>query len=340
FPRETRDPRYEERIRDCYPIHPELFDRLYEDWSSLERFQRTRGVLRLMNTVIHALWEGDDASPLIMPGSIPLATAAVNAELTQYLQDSWKAVIDADVDGPNSEPTKIDGSRPIFQQRRVTKRLARTVFFGAAPTIGSAQKGLERQRVFVGTAIPGDVPGNFHAALAALSDRATYFYSGSGKYWYDLQANITRRARDHAERLHREDVWEDIRRRLAGQAAKPGDFAAVHICPEDSADIPDTDEARLVILHPRYTHASKSNESEAVDFARAATEQRGTAHRSYRNMLVYLAADTSRMEELDAAVRDYLAWSEVLAQADDLDLTQSQKNQAAERRRQADETAQ
>ena len=41
------------------PIHPELFDRLYEDWSSLERFQRTRGVLRLMNTVIHALWVGE-----------------------------------------------------------------------------------------------------------------------------------------------------------------------------------------------------------------------------------------------------------------------------------------
>ena len=58
FPREARDGGYEDRIKQTYPIHPELFDRLYEDWSSLERFQRTRGVLRLMNTVIHALWVG------------------------------------------------------------------------------------------------------------------------------------------------------------------------------------------------------------------------------------------------------------------------------------------
>ena len=58
FPREARETAYEDRIRRTYPIHPELFDRLYEDWSSLERFQRTRGVLRLMNTVIHALWVG------------------------------------------------------------------------------------------------------------------------------------------------------------------------------------------------------------------------------------------------------------------------------------------
>lgn len=96
----------------------------------------------------------------------------------------------------------------------MTKRLARAVFFGAAPTHGTAQKGLEAQRVFLGVATPGDTPGNFHSSLANLADRATYFYAASGRYWYDLQANITRRAKDQAERLHAEDVWEEIVRRL------------------------------------------------------------------------------------------------------------------------------
>ncbi|MCM3484697.1 DUF499 domain-containing protein [Kocuria rosea] len=338
FPRETRDNAYEQRIKQTYPVHPELFDRLYEDWSSLERFQRTRGVLRLMNTVIHALWVGEDQSPLIMPGSIPLSTSAVNSELTQYLQDSWKAIIDADVDGLNSEPVKIDQAKPLFGQRSLTKRLARTVFFGAAPTIGSAHKGLETQRVFLGTAIPGDVPGNFHSALTQLGDRATYFYSGSGKYWYDLQANISRRAKDQAERLHKEDVWAEIVRRLADQGRSRGDFAAVHVCPEDTADIPDTDEARLVVLHPRTGHERNAADSTAIEFAQKATENRGTANRVNRNMLVFLAADKNRMAELDTAVRDYLGWSDVLAKQDELDLTQNQKNQAIEKQKQANET--
>ena len=338
FPRECRNNDYEERIRRTYPIHPELFDRLYEDWSSLERFQRTRGVLRLMNTVIHALWVGEDAGSLIMPGSIPLATQAVNSEIAQYLPDQWKAIIDADVDGPHSEPVKIDNSRAIFGQRSLTKRLARTVFFGAAPTIGSAQKGLETRRVFLGTATPGDVPGNFHSALTALSDRATYFYSGQGKYWYDLQANISRRAKDQAERMHVEEVWAEIARRLAGQAATKADFAGVHVCPEDTGDIRDVDEARLVILHPRLTHKRGQAHSSAMAFAHKATEHCGTAARGQRNMLVYLAADSDRMAELDAAVRDFLGWSHVLAHADDLDLTQNQKNQAAEKKRVADDT--
>jgi len=339
FPREARDGSYEDRIKQTYPIHPELFDRLYEDWSSLERFQRTRGVLRLMNTVIHALWVGEDQSPLIMPGSIPIGTAAVNSELTQYLQDSWKAVIDADVDGPNAEPVKIDTEKKLFGQRSLTRRLARTVFFGAAPTIGSAHKGLEAQRVFLGTATPGDIPGNFHSALAALADRATYFYSAGGRYWYDLQANISRRAKDQAERLHVEEVYAEIARRLSDQAKTRGDFAGVHVCPEDAADIPDLDEARLVILHPKLKHKRGVTDSEAIAFAKAATEHRGAANRTHRNMLVYLAGDQDRLDELERSVREYLGWSEILAKEDDLNLTTSQRNQAAERQTKASETS-
>ena len=338
FPREVKDRAYEDRMRRTYPIHPELFDCLNNDWSSLERFQRTRGVLRLMNTVIHALWIGEDASPLIMPGSIPLAANDVNTELTQYLQDSWKSVIDADVDGPNSEPVKIDAAKAVFGQRSLTKRLARSVFFAAAPTIGSAQKGVERQRVFLGTAVPGDVVGNFHSALTALSDRATYFYSGSGKYWYDLQANISRRAKDQAERQHKEDVWAEIVLRLKDEARHPADFVRVHVCPDDSADVPDVDEARLVIVPPSATHKKGEDDSPALTFARKTIETRGTANRTNANMLVFIAADEVRMVELDAAVRDYLGWNYVLQHSADLDLTENQRNQATEKRRQADET--
>ena len=62
FPPECREADYERRIKAAYPIHPEIFDRLYTDWSTLEKFQRTRGVLRLMAAVIHSLWESEDAA--------------------------------------------------------------------------------------------------------------------------------------------------------------------------------------------------------------------------------------------------------------------------------------
>ncbi|GAB3031570.1 Swt1 family HEPN domain-containing protein [Parafrigoribacterium mesophilum] len=332
FPKEARDPQYARRIQQTYPLHPELFDRLYEDWSSLERFQRTRGVLRLMNAVIHALWVGEDQGPLILPGSIPLSVASVNAELTQYLQDSWKAVIDADVDGLNSEPARIDNEKPVLGQRSVTKRLARTVFFGAAPTIGTAHMGIDTQRVFLGAAVPGDIVGNFHSALTQLGDRTTYYYSSAGKHWYDTQANVTRRAKDAADALHQEDVWAEVVKRLRAEERTRSDLAGIHVGPTDSGDIPDTEQARLVILHPRYSHKGKKGDSPAIGFARQATERRGTANRTNRNMVVFLAPDEDRLAELDQATRSFLAWKEIVGKSNELNLTPQQLAQAQEKR--------
>ena len=42
FPPECRDAEYEKRIKAAYPIHPEVFDRLHGDWSTLLKLQRTR----------------------------------------------------------------------------------------------------------------------------------------------------------------------------------------------------------------------------------------------------------------------------------------------------------
>ena len=89
FPSECRTTDYERRLQAAYPIHPEIFDRLYTDWSSLASFQRTRGVLRLMAAVIHSLWERGDRNPLLLPSTIPIDDDRVRNELTRYLSDNW-----------------------------------------------------------------------------------------------------------------------------------------------------------------------------------------------------------------------------------------------------------
>jgi len=114
FPARVREADYARRMTASYPIHPELFDRLFTAWSELERFQRTRGVLRLMAAVIHGLWERQDAGLLISPASVPIDAAAVTAELTRYLEEGWDSVIESDVDGPNSLPMRLDRENPAL----------------------------------------------------------------------------------------------------------------------------------------------------------------------------------------------------------------------------------
>ncbi len=326
FPREVSDPAYERRIKAAYPLHPELFDRLYEDWSTLERFQRTRGVLRLMSAVVHALWREQDAAPMILPGTVPLDQDGVTKEIGQYLPDRWRPIIDADIDGSASTPVQIDGERPVLGARAMTRRIARTIFMASAPTLRSAHRGVDRQHVWLGAAIPGDTVGNFGSAMELLTQRATYLYADASRYWYDTQASVTRTAADYADSLRDkpEEVWQEITSRLMAEQRHRGGFAGVVVAPESSADVRDIDEAQLVILHPSLTHGKGSAESAAIQFAEEVFERRGTSQRTNRNMVIFLAGDTKRMDELEESARSYLAWSWVAGRKLELDLTPAQ----------------
>src|SRR5579864_6298924 len=55
---------------------------------------------------------------------------------------------------------------------------------------------------------------------------------------------------------------------------------------------------------------------------------RGNTHRSYRNTLVFLAADRNRLEDLKQGVRPFLAWDSIYQQSETLNLDAFQRNQA------------
>ncbi|MGQ4616298.1 Swt1 family HEPN domain-containing protein [Nocardia sp. R7R-8] len=341
FPNTVLEPKYEDEIKGAYPIHPELFHRLYEDWSTLERFQKTRGVLRLMSAVIYRLWQAEDPAPLIMPGSLPLGDEWVLGEITHYLSDSWKAVIEADVDSPNSTPERVDKSRAIFSQRHITRRLARSAFLASAARSGAQQKGVERKRIWLGTALPGDVVGNFASAIHLLSEQALYFYVDGSSYWYDTQQSVNRLARDRAEeyRSHPEDVYVEIVRRL-----KERDSAGKHrglfgrVFPgSESGDVSETVEVALAIIHPRYHFSAQNQVNPALEYATQTLEARGDAPRMNQNMLVFAAADRELLGYLMDATREYLAWESIVNDGD-LPLVPDQASMARKRRKTADDT--
>jgi hypothetical protein len=60
--------------------------------------------------------------------------------------------------------------------------------------------------------------------------------------------------------------------------------------------------------------------------------------RLFQNTLVFLAADKTRLQDLDEAVRRYLAWESILAEKDTLDLSPHQVKQAETQRAAADST--
>ncbi len=329
FPPECRDADYEKRIRAAYPIHPEIFDRLYTDWSTLVKFQRTRGVLRLMASVIHSLWERGDRNPLILPANVSIDDPRVQFELTRYLPDNWVPIIEKDVDGPNSLPLQIDGQASNLGKFAAARRVARTVYLGSAPTADAAQRGLEDRHIKLGCVLPGESPAVFGDALRRLAGAATYLYQDGPRYWYSTQPTVTKLAEDRAEQLRRDPdkVGQELAVRLRDNVRQSGDFSRVHVLPQSGQDVPDDLDARLVVLGSDQPY-SREADSPAQLAAKALLDSRGNTPRLYRNSLVFLAADRTRFQDLDEAVRRYLAWQSVLDEGEQLDLSPQQVRQA------------
>lgn len=338
FPVDCTDYRYEDRIKAAYPIHPELFDRLYNDWSSLVKFQRTRGVLRLMASVIHSLWERNDKSLLIMPACVPVDDPAVQFELTRYLEDQWVPVLEKDIDGPNSLPLKLDRENPNFGRYSATRRVSRTLYLGSAPTLRATNKGLDDRQIKLGCVQPGETVATFGDALRRLNGQATYLYEDGKRYWFSTQPSVNRLAESKAAQLTDDDVLEEIRCRLRDLAGIKGDFTRVHACPGGSVDIPDEQPIRLVILGPEICHAAKDPNSTAKDQAVKILSTRGSSPRQYANALVFLSADRTRLQELSQAVRQLLAWRSIDESHEELNLDPFQSRQAKTKYKAAEDT--
>jgi uncharacterized protein len=340
FPPECKEPKYEGRIRSSYPIHPELFDRLFQDWSALERFQKTRGVLRLMASVIHSLWKGEDKNLVILPATIPMRDAPVRDELTRYMDDPWTSVIEKDVDGDNSLPMRIDQETPAFGRVSAARRVARTLYLGSAPTATSQNRGIDDRRIKVGCVQPGENAAVFGDALRRLSDQATHVYVDQNSYWLATTPSVTRLAQDRAAQLERDvdAVHFEIVRRIREEQSTRGDFAKVYPCPTTGSDVPDELEARLVILAPWQPHSAKAEASPAMVAAKEMLEKRGSGPRLFRNTLVFLAPDKTRLGELEQAVRQFLAWTSIKNEVSTLNLDAFQTKQAETKAGESDDT--
>ncbi len=340
FPLESREVEYRERMISCYPIHPEIFDRLYEDWATLERFQRTRGVLRLMAAVIHELWMGNDASLMIMPGSIPLDVPSVRDELTRHLSENWNALVDHEVDGKNSIPYQKDQQNQRYGRKLAARRVARTIMIGSAPTVRSQNvRGVEASRVRLGVIQPGENIADFNDALSTLTTSLAYLYTNpSGdRFWYDTRPTLRKTVEDRATQVAGLDVEHEIEQRLKG-LRREQPFSGVHVCPASSLDVPDEQAARLIILLPTDEYKSSNPNNSAMTAVTDILNNRGNTPRIYRNMLSFIAPDHDLMNSLKQAVRFYIAWKSIKEDSEDLNLDAAQNRETENNLRRADET--
>jgi hypothetical protein len=276
-----------------------------------------------------------------MPGSVAISTARVEPELLHYLDASWQSIIAGDVDGVTSTPYKIDQSAPNLNRYSATRRVARAIFMGTAPTHGQENKGLDDKQINLGIVQPGERPAIFGDALRRLTNQAKFMHSDLGRYWYSMSASLNRIAADRAGQLEEALVLMEIDKALVGYINGLGDrghFDAVQVAPGGSSDVPDEPGGvRAVILGVAHPHTGRDG-SDALAEAKDILMQRGSTPRVYRNMLVFLAPELRQLDNLKSAMRSALAWAEIVRETDRLNLTQSDSALAKAKLAEGDET--
>ena len=181
----------------------------------------------------------------------------------------------------------------------------------------------------------------FNEALSQLSARLTYLYRKDRRYWYDTRPNLRRTVEERAQQSEDHQVEGEIERRVREATRRErGDFRGVHACPASSGDVPDDQEARLVVLSPSETHKSNDQESAGLKAAENTLANRGGSPRQQRNMLAFLAPDREVMEGLKQEARRFLAWQSVVCDHEALNLDAYQRREAGEGEKNSDKTVQ
>lgn len=335
FPQETQTEDYVRRMERAYPIHPEVFERFYRDWSSLPNFQRTRGVLKMMARVVHRLWQDNNRDLMVLPGSFPLYDTHAANELLAYLPQGWQPVLDKDIDGPGAASTEIDTKEPRFGAIEAARRCARTVTLGSAPTSANRHvQGIPLERVLLGSAQPGQAASTFKDASRRLQDKLSYLNVSDQRFWFDIRPNLRKEMEDRKHRYDDvEHVTPEIKTRLGGLFG-----SGVHVF-VPSKDIPDDVAFRIVVLPVRASY-SRTSPDTAVKAADEILRFNGDKPRLRQNRLVFLAADADTVPRLRDHVRATLAWQSIDAdyKSSRLTLDNIQAKQVSEAMEQARET--
>jgi predicted AAA+ superfamily ATPase len=332
FPTEVRDRAYEAQLMAAYPVHPELFRILQTDWGALEKFQKTRGLLKMMAQIVYRLWRDGHGAPMILPGDVPLTDDKVRTNVLLPIANGYDAVIAREVAGDLSKPAQIEARSPSVGKNKAVTRAATALFMATSPH-GSTNRGIEIARLRMACAVPGEQPSQFSEAVRRLGENAAYLYSAGENYWFSPIASLNHEAEDRARALSAGEVEAEIIIAIRVEERHRGmGFLRVHGAPDDPLGIEDAYEAALILLPPSAWQRGRDADTPAMKLAADVMEHRGPTQRRNRNRLAFLAPDQAALDDVQIVVRKKLAWASIVRDARGLlQLPPAQEDEAKKR---------
>lgn len=342
LPDSCKDATYAEAMAQSYPFHPELFNLLTKKIATLEKFQRTRGALRLLAQLVRYVWQNYDNSEnhlsLIHSHHLPIGKDEnITNELTSKIQrNTMRPAINADIYNPTGRRAyaqQQDEEWLIAGKPPLTSYLARTIFLHSLPYGISA--GIRKGELNLSLLTPGIDLNFVERALNNLQMVAWYLDIDpiSNIARFKEEPSINKIITEEKEQIGRGEAKEELRIRRDSIFAKK--FFTVISAPHSPAEVDDrADDIVLCLMDFDEVTIEQSTQFAPPLLVNILNNTGESGRfRLYRNRLLFLVANKTEMGRALDVTREYMAIKNILASSTRLDdLSQTQQTQLKNRR--------
>jgi hypothetical protein len=316
MPSEASKLEYKKKLEQSYPFHPELIDMFRIRWASNHDFQRTRGVLRILASIVSDLWKRQTS----LVGSHGfIHTSDVNfgnldtltSQLKKLYGNGYDAVITADIAGTSSNAFKIDHSKGEFGAYDIAQGVAATILMGSFGTDG-ANKGIAIDELKLCVLKPDTYNHAFiNTVLDELESSAHYLYYGTSsggsqnkRYWFHTKPNVNILINSAKNEIKKADINAEILGRLEAAKGRVNNF---NLLVNPSDDIPEQKHPTLLILGTEFLASLDGVSSASKRKIEKIATKKGESNRIYRNTMLFLLCTEMGYSKLESDVSEYLS---------------------------------
>jgi predicted AAA+ superfamily ATPase len=312
-----------ERFQSAYPFHPAMLSVFERKWASLPRFQRTRGILRLL-----ALWVAHNyqeehrkasGEPLITVGLAPLQDRTFRAAMFEQLgSDSLEIPVTTDIGGKtDAHAIRLDKEADdAIKKAQLHRKVATAVFFESNG--GMSQAKAEATVPEIKTAVFGPDTNmvDLDNVLEGLATTCYYLNWDRNRYRFGLSPNLNQilvnrrgavpaKAIDERIRKQTEELFGKHSKDLSTPLGRATKEIVRKYSPQRSNDVPNHAGLTLVVFGLDLT----ANEKKTVEWMESIVRDCGASGRTYKSALIFAVPDAGNV--VREAARNALAWEDI-----------------------------
>ena len=310
---------YVERIKKAYPFHPELIDIFRVRWGSDSRFQRTRGVLRLLASIVKDLWQRRSTlvgtQALIQTSDVQLENLpTLQSTITSLMGAQWDSVMHADVFGTISNAYKLDEQNAgnNIGKYRLATAVTTTILMAS---VGSSSQKISLKQLKLCLLKPDAFQHiDIDSTVNQLENIVHYMYRSSigeeQNFWFQAKPNINILINQAKGDVKDDEIYGEVLQMMKQSVTS---ITKVKVLVDPSGDVPEQKQLTFVVMHPKYTVAAGGCVSRSAEFAiKQMAQMKGSSQRVYRNTMLYLLCSEAGKAALSMKLREYLACDKII----------------------------